>query len=252
MPPGLACAASASVRANDGCVHVACLRPRDHFRVQIRENRRLPRAAGHAENASRLSAWTTSTAKAPVRSIRAAARAPSFEENATNCKLQDVVAIGDEMLHAAVRAKASDIHLDPNPSRGTSAPSRRFARNLPPAANERRGHTRQPVQGLRAGHRRETQPAGRPVQTPLLTHRDRGSTIRVATLPTKTANAPRCRCSRFKRRSRSNARHGPREPLRIRTRFDLRHGMILLTGTTGSGRTPRSTPRSASSLHAKR
>jgi general secretion pathway protein E len=152
----------------------------------------------------------------------------------------DTVALSDEMLHAAILRQASDIHIDPD-QEGLQIRFRvdgvlENYRRLPVALQNVIVSRFKVLSGLDIAEKRAPQDGG-------FKHRygRTGQTvdIRVATLPTKYGERMTLRLLALQTEMLTLERLGMREDdLRTFHRFlEQPHGMILLTGPTGSGKT---------------
>ncbi|MFO0802206.1 MAG: GspE/PulE family protein [Gemmataceae bacterium] len=242
LPPGLALRRKVLPFAlHDGCVHVACADPEDHSAFQsVEKFIGCPVRPEHAESASLLRALDRVYGDSPG-SLDSRGRPRSVDlKNATELQLQDVVAIGDELLHAAVLRQASDIHLDPEPG----ALHVRFRvdgvletyRKLPLNAAVTLISRFKVLAGLDIAEKRSPQDGG-------FKHRygrtGQGLDIRVATLPTKHGERVTLRLLALQTEGLTLERLGmnAHDLAEFERALDLPHGMILLTGPTGSGKT---------------
>ena len=152
----------------------------------------------------------------------------------------DAMMLGEEMLHAAILRQASDIHIDPD-AEGLQIRFRvdgaleRY-RRLPMAVQSGIVSRFKVLSGMDIAEKRAPQDGG-------FKHRygRTGQTIdiRVATLPTKHGERMTLRLLALQTEQLTLERLGMREgDLATFHRFiDQPHGMILLTGPTGSGKT---------------
>ena len=242
LPPGLALRRKVLPFAiAEGLVHVACADPHDESAFQsVEKYLGCPVRPEPAEAASLMRALDRVYGDMPG-SLDARGRPRSVDlKNATELQLQDVVAIGDELLHAAALRQASDIHLDPEPSSlhvrfrvdGTLETYRRLPANAAISLVSRF----KVLAGLDIAEKRAPQDGG-------FKHRygRTGQTIdiRVATLPTKYGERVTLRLLALQTEGLSLERLGmcPRDLGEFERALDLPHGMILLTGPTGSGKT---------------
>ena len=172
----------------------------------------------------------------------ARARRPGAEESIDS--LRDlasgapVVRAFDDLLEKAVDLRASDIHIEPNARRAVRA----HARRRPAAA--RRGAVAEPPQALIS--RIKISPASTSPSGGCRRTARRGSPsaaieidIRVATMPTQHGESAVIRLLPRDRGLLDIAKLGfsAADERKIRRALDLPHGMIIITGPTGSGKT---------------
>jgi type IV pilus assembly protein PilB len=152
----------------------------------------------------------------------------------------DVVPICDELLFAALVREASDIHLDPGPEvltvrlrvDGYLEPYR----SLPLSFHASVISRFKVLSGMDIAEKRSPQDGG-------FTHRYGNSTqavdIRVATLPTKYGERMTLRLLAMQTETLTVEKLGmsPRDQQMFERMIAMPHGMILLTGPTGSGKT---------------
>jgi general secretion pathway protein E len=152
----------------------------------------------------------------------------------------DATALCDELLYAALVREASDIHIDPGPSQilvrlrvdGVLENYRTLPLALLPGLISRF----KVLGGMDIAEKRSPQDGG-------FTHRF-GTTgqavdIRMATLPTKHGERMTLRLLALQTETLTIERLGmsPRDLTVFEQMVDMPHGMILLTGPTGSGKT---------------
>jgi type II secretory ATPase GspE/PulE/Tfp pilus assembly ATPase PilB-like protein len=152
----------------------------------------------------------------------------------------DAVALGDEVMHAALLRQASDIHLEPGPT-GLTVRIRvdgelEITRKLPASAAVSLVSRLKVLAGLDIAEKRAPQDGGfryrygRGTQT---------VDVRVATLPTKHGERMTLRLLALQTESLTLERLGmcAADFATFERAISLSHGMILLTGPTGSGKT---------------
>ena len=225
----------------DDCVHVACANPQDGAALQAVE--KLVGYPVHAEPAEpvalqlvldRIYGDPQVVAAAQTRSRSVDVRRPS--ELGTD----DVIGLCEELLHAALLRQASDIHIDPDPEGlvvrfrvdGALEPYRRLPPNVAAGVISRF----KVVGGMDIAEKRAAQDGafrhkyGRAAQT---------VDLRVATLPTKHGERMTLRFLGLHAETLTLERLGMSEDdLACFSRaIDNPHGLILLTGPTGSGKT---------------
>ena len=159
--------------------------------------------------------------------------------SAANLNADDVVGLCDELLHAAVLRQASDIHLDPEAATfhvrfrvdGVLDTYRRLPANVQNGIVSRF----KVLSGMDIAEKRAPQDGG-------FKHRfgrgQQGVDIRVATLPTKHGERMTLRLLALQTESLTLEKLGmaPRDLTIFERTLDRPHGMILLTGPTGSGK----------------
>jgi type IV pilus assembly protein PilB len=224
----------------EGKVHVACVNPTDTAALQAIEKmigspvqvepaepeslkRALDRVYGDLSNAA-----------APVRPRSVDLRSTS------ELAPEDIVALCEELLQAALLRQASDIHIDPEVD-GVLVRFRvdgvleRY-RKLPPTVTNGLLSRFKVMCGMDIAEKRAPQDGG-------FKHSFGRSgqviDLRVATLPTKHGERMTLRLLALQTESLTLERLGMREQdLRCFAQaIDKPHGMILLTGPTGSGKT---------------
>jgi type IV pilus assembly protein PilB len=161
-------------------------------------------------------------------------------KNGAEADTSDIVPICDELLYAALVREASDIHLDPGPEcmtvrlrvDGYLEPYRTLPMSLHASLMSRL----KVLSALDIAEKRSPQDGG-------FTHRYGNSQqavdIRVATLPTKYGERMTLRLLAMQTETLTVEKLGmvPRDQALFERMISLPHGMILLTGPTGSGKT---------------
>ena len=230
----------------DGKVHVACLDVRDSAALQqVEKLLAAPVCAEPAEPESlrraldRVYGDTGGANGAPGRprsvDLRSVDHRPSAEPQP-----EDVIGLCDDILHAAILRQASDIHVDPEQD-GVQIRFRvdgvleRFGK-LPMTLNNGFISRFKVLCGMDIAEKRAPQDGG-------FKHRygRTGQTIdiRVATLPTKYGERMTLRLLALQTEGLTLERLGmcARDMKTFQEAIDKPHGMILLTGPTGSGKT---------------
>jgi type IV pilus assembly protein PilB len=227
----------------DGHVCVACINPDDRTALQAVERAvHKPVQAHRAEPQSLrralLRLFGDNGAAAPPAST--ARPRPADPRKAAEADSEDAVALCDELLRAAVVRQASDIHLDP----GKENVRVRFRvdggledyRRLPLVAQSGVISRFKVLSGMDIAEKRAPQD-GR------FTHQfgagNQGVDIRVATLPTKYGERMTLRLLALQTESLTLEKLGmcPEHLESFQRAIDKPHGLILLTGPTGSGKT---------------
>ncbi len=232
--------------AFDGHVYVACLNAHDTQGLQALErvfNQPLRCEAAEPESLRRALERVYGDANAAQA---AQARGRSIDVRSVDLKSptdlapDDTVALCDELMHAAILRQASDIHVDPEPE----AVSIRFRidgvldlyRRLPLAAHSGLTSRFKVLAGLDIAEKRAPQDGG-------FKHRygraNQAVDVRVATLPTRYGERMTLRLLALQTEGLTLERLGmcPRDLQTFREAIDKPHGMVLLTGPTGSGKT---------------
>ena len=242
VPPGLALRRKVLPFAiADGCVHVACADMNDAAAFQsVEKFLGCPARPEPAEPESLLRALDRVYGDMPG-ALDGRGRPRSVDlKNIGDLQPQDAVAVGEELLHAAVLRQASDIHLDPEPG----ALHVRFRvdgmletyRKLPPAVAVSLVSRFKVLAGLDIAEKRAPQDGG-------FKHKvgrsGQSLDIRVATLPTRHGERVTLRLLALQTEGLTLERLGmrPADLHGFERALDLSHGMILLTGPTGSGKT---------------
>ncbi len=225
----------------DGCVHVACVNPRDSAAFQAVE-----KAVGYpvrAEPAEPLSLQRVLDRiygdPQAVAAVQARSRSVDLRRLG-ELGADDVVGLCDELLHAALLRQASDIHIDADPEGllvrfrvdGALEPYRR----LPPGVAMGVVSRFKVVAGMDIAEKRAAQDGsfrhkyGRGAQT---------VDLRVATLPTKHGERMTLRFLGMHAETLTLERLGMNDDdlTYFGRAIDNPHGLILLTGPTGSGKT---------------
>jgi type IV pilus assembly protein PilB len=218
-----------------GVVQVACLDPNDHPALQAVERLlKVPVMAVAAEpdTLKRCLArvyGTTEGATLRTRSVDL--------RNVTELEPDSAVTLGQELLHAAVLRQASDIHIDPDRANvhirfrvdGVLEPYR----SLPLSAHAPLVSRLKVLCGMDIAERRAPQDGA-------YQYADAGVTIdiRAAALPTKHGERMTLRLLAHATELLTLERLGlgPRDLVRFEYAIAKPHGLILLTGPTGSGK----------------
>jgi type IV pilus assembly protein PilB len=227
--------------SDGGHVYVACADPRDQAALaNVEKALGMPVIAEYAEPVSLKRAMdriygesqSGATHQARLRSI----------DLRPNQELQpeDIVNLCEELMHAAVLRQASDIHIDPDPD-GVVIRFRvdgvleRY-RRLPASAHNGIISRFKVQSGMDIAEKRAPQDGG-------FKHKfGRGAQtidIRVATLPTKYGERMTLRLLALQTESLTLEKLGmsSRDLVTFSQAIARPHGMILLTGPTGSGKT---------------
>jgi type IV pilus assembly protein PilB len=228
----------------DGKVHVACADLRDLTALQaverfvgnpicpeIAERTSLKRVLSRLFGQGAAAGGRTDAPSAPLRlnDPRTAAEADST----------DAVALCDELMYAALVREASDIHIDAAQDhvhvRLRVDGVLETYRKLPVAVLNGLISRFKVVGGMDIAEKRSPQDGG-------FTHNFGGGQsidVRVATLPTKHGERMTLRLLALQTESLTIERLGFRDAERVRFEHSIAmpHGMILLTGPTGSGKT---------------
>jgi type IV pilus assembly protein PilB len=226
----------------DGHVHVACANMQDTAALQAVEKMvAAPVRAEPAEPDSLKRALDRVYSDLQSKGSNGMAKPRSVDlRSAAELQPDDCITLCDELLHAAVLRQASDIHIDPEQD-GVQVRFRvdgnleRYHR-LPPAAQSGVLSRFKVLSGMDIAEKRAPQDGG-------FKHRygRSGQTldIRVATLPTKHGERMTLRLLALQTEALTLERLGMREQdlLTFNRFIEHPHGMILLTGPTGSGKT---------------
>lgn len=225
----------------DGKVYVACLDDQDEATLQaVQRVIDLPLAPERAEPESLRRALTRifGDGKTPTPTSSTVIR--RVDLRTSDADLKDATGLCDELLHAAIVRQASDVHLDPYED-GVQVRFRvdgqleRY-RKLPLAAHNGVISRFKVLGGMDIAEKRAPQD-GR------FSHKfgptNQSLDIRVATLPTKFGERMTLRLLALQTESLTLERLGmsPRDLACFGEAIDRPHGMILLTGPTGSGKT---------------
>ena len=229
--------------AIDGRVYVACLDENDEAALQaVQRVVDLPIQPERAEPESlrRALARIFGDGKSPMVALpNPTLRGRAAEARAAEGDSKDSTGVCDELLHAAIVRQASDIHLDPYED-GVQVRFRvdgqleRY-RKLPIAVHNGLISRYKVLGGMDIAEKRGPQD-GR------FSHKFGGSgqslDIRVATLPTKYGERMTLRLLALQTESLTLERLGmcPNDLGSFAEAIEKPHGMILLTGPTGSGK----------------
>lgn len=225
----------------DGTVHVACINPLDKAALQAVEKLvAMPVSAEPAEPESLQRAFDRVYGD-PAAVNAAGRRASGFNPEArAEPQSDDIVALCDELLHAAIVRQASDVHVDPQ----ADGVQTRFRvdgvledyRKLPMTVNSGLISRYKVLAGMDIAEKRAPQDGA-------FKHRF-GRTgqmidIRVATLPTKYGERMTLRLLALQTEALTLERLGMSisDLHCFEQAIDKPHGMILLTGATGCGKT---------------
>lgn len=228
--------------AIDGHVHVACLDVHDEAALQaVQRVVELPIAAELAEPESLRRALTRIFGDGKSQSfVPAAPRTRAAEAKAAEADSKDATNICEELLHAAIVRQASDVHIDPYED-GVQVRFRvdgqleRY-RKLAVSCHNGLVSRYKVLGGMDIAEKRAPQD-GR------FTHRfgptAQSLDIRVATLPTKHGERMTLRLLALQTETLTLERLGmcPRDLEHFAEAINKPHGMVLLTGPTGSGKT---------------
>ena len=222
-------------------VHVACANPNDEVIFQtLQRYLRLPVQPELAEAHSlrRAIARVYGDANSGVGGARW--RSIDVRQQSIDLDEADAVALCDQLLHAAVLHQASDIHIDPQ----ANAVRVRFRIDgqlehycdLPSAAHAAIISRLKVLSGLDIAEKRSPQDGG-------FTHRHTSTTrpidVRTATLPTRHGERVTLRLLALETESLTLEKLGmaPGHLEIFSQAISKPHGLILLTGPTGSGKT---------------
>lgn len=225
----------------DGRVYVACLDPDDRTTLDAVERAlRRPICAQRAEAASLRRALGRIFGAGSPTGQGAAGTRPRSDADGGDSDAEGAVALCDELMHAALVRQASDIHIDPMENEvlvrlRVDGELERY-RTFPPALLSGVISRFKVLGGMDIAEKRAPQD-GR------FTHRfgptNQTVDIRLASLPTKHGERLTVRLLALGTESLTLERLGMSEgDLEcFRAAIDKPHGLILLTGPTGSGKT---------------
>lgn len=223
-------------------VHVACLDDRDLPALQAVERYvQLPVSPQLAEPDSldRAIQRIFGGPLASRRSVGAPVRASSVSlKTATEPDAEDVVAVCDELMHAALIREASDMHIDPSPEnirvRLRVDGELEEYRRLPKAVHNAIISRFKVLSGMDIAERRAPQD-GRFAAS---SARDEDIDVRTATIPTRHGERMTLRFLATKTGELTLERLGMShdELKQFEAAIEKPHGLILLTGPTGSGK----------------
>lgn len=212
----------------DGMVHVACVNPDDKTAFDAVE-----RFTGKKASAAIAEPQSLQRALNRIYSGPGAARAGESHE--------DAVALSEDILHAAIIRRASDIHIEP----GRDALKIRFRVDgaleeyltLPLSAEAGLVSRLKVRAGMDIAERRAPQDGGF-VQRSAALDNPRGLDIRAATLPTRHGERMTLRLLGQQTSSLTLEKLGmlSADLRRMEAMLDQPHGLALLTGPTGSGK----------------
>ncbi len=242
VPPSLALRRNVlPFAAADGHVHVACLNALDSAAFQAVEKLlALPLRVEPAEPESLRRALDRIYGD-PTNANGASVRSRSVDLRGTG-ELQpdDVVGLSEEILHAAILRQASDIHIDPDAEQvqirfRVDGVLERY-RQLPANVNNGLISRYKVLCGMDIAEKRAPQDGG---FKHTFGRSGQKIDIRVATLPTKHGERMTLRLLALQTEGLTLERLGmcPRDLRSFQGAIDKPHGMILLTGPTGSGKT---------------
>lgn len=230
--------------AIDGVVHVACRDPRDHAAIQAVErfvNQTVRPVAVEPESLKRVLNRLfgnvqagRGTEGAPLRTRLGDPRAAAEPDS------RDAVALCDELMYAALVRQASDIHINP----GRESVQVRFRvdgvleryRQLPIEASAGVVSRFKVLAGMDIAEKRAPQDGRFTHAAGTLQHE---VDVRVATLPTRHGEKMTLRLLAMQTESLTIERLGMKanDLAGFQTAIEKPHGLILLTGPTGSGKT---------------
>lgn len=226
----------------DNCVHVACVDESDAQALQAVERYvEMPIRAEVADAASleRAIARIFSGPLAAKRSVGAPIRASAASlKHVAEPDAEDVVALCDELMHAATIREASDLHIDPGPDNvrvrlrvdGILEQYRR----LPKAVHNPLISRLKVLGGMDIAERRAPQDG----RFALPVGEAQDVDVRVASIPTRHGERLTLRFLATKTGELTLQRLGMTDAdlQRFETAIEKPHGLILLTGPTGSGK----------------
>ncbi|MCL4207046.1 MAG: GspE/PulE family protein [Pirellulaceae bacterium] len=226
--------------AVDGRVYVACANAEDRAALEAVERcvglPVCPQAAEPASLRRTLNrVFGPGTQTAPAAPARARSGEASGDESG-----EDAVALCDELMHAALVRQASDIHIDPEEKHvqirlRVDGVLERY-RTFPTTALSGVISRFKVLGGMDIAEKRAPQDGG-------FTHRfgqtNQAIDVRLASLPTKYGERMTVRLLALQTESLTLERLGmsQRDLASFSNAIDKPHGLILLTGPTGSGKT---------------
>jgi len=226
--------------AVDGRVYVACANAEDRAALEAVERcvglPVCPQAADPASLRRTLNrVFGPGTQTAPTAPARARSSEASGDESG-----EDAVALCDELMHAALVRQASDIHIDPEEKHvqirlRVDGVLERY-RTFPTTALSGVISRFKVLGGMDIAEKRAPQDGG-------FTHRfgqtNQAIDVRLASLPTKYGERMTVRLLALQTESLTLERLGmsQRDLASFSNAIDKPHGLILLTGPTGSGKT---------------
>jgi type IV pilus assembly protein PilB len=224
----------------DDLVHVACADPNDAAALQAVERfvgKRVTAEAAERDSLRLVLQRVFGTPQPGAADGRGPVRT---DARSIDAETTDAVALCDELLYAALVREASDIHIDAGPEqvlvRLRVDGVLETYRKLPSALHAALISRFKVLSGMDIAEKRAPQDGG-------FTHRFGGSNqaidIRVATLPTKYGERMTLRLLALQTETLTVERLGmsPRDLEIFERTIDMPHGLILLTGPTGSGKT---------------
>ncbi len=232
----------------EGRVHVACADPTDATAFEAVERFTGQKAcAALAERASLLRALQRIFGAAPhAGPSRSSTRLPVIGAPRSVEATDDAVALSEDILRAAIIRQASDIHIEP----GRSNVRVRFRvdgqleeyKTLPLNAEVGLVSRLKVRSGMDIAEKRAPQDGGfnhHPGGTGIAGENPRGIDIRVATLPTKFGERMTLRLLGLQTGTLTLEKLGmcDADLRRMESMLDQPHGLALLTGPTGSGKT---------------
>ena len=228
---------------HDGKVWVACINPQDATALQSVERLlNMPVRPEMADPASLQRALDRVYGDLPaaVAANATGVRGRSVDLKSAEATPDDAVALCDELLHSAILRQASDIHLDPERDgllvRLRVDGALEMYKRLPMAAQNALVSRFKVLSGMDIAEKRAPQDGG-------FKHRfgrnDQTIDIRTATLPTKFGERMTIRLLALQTEGLTLEKLGMVEhDLNcFQKAIDKPHGLILLTGPTGSGKT---------------
>ncbi|MCS6852989.1 MAG: GspE/PulE family protein [Gemmataceae bacterium] len=225
---------------HNGFAQVACANPHDTHTLHVVERQlQMPVRAEQAEPESLKRALQRVYGSPQAAASGNALRANSIDRALEELESEGAVALGQELLHAAILRQASDIHIDVEKD-GVVVRFRvdgvlETYRKLPPSAHSPLISRLKVLCGMDIAEKRAPQDGGfRHTYGP----QGQSVDIRAATLPTKYGERMTLRllALQAERLTLEQLGMSPAHLTLFEQMLDRPHGLILLTGPTGSGK----------------